>query len=279
MSGYNLYDSLGLSRAEPPEQLAQQLERRTAELRAEGHDDSSPQIGEVTAARAVLGDAARRTEYDRALDDPATDGPDIPWIMDLSRRPAASPWAAPVGTASGRTTPALTELLKPLYVACATGALLVLTVIDFFLAWGKATTEGETISMNGFGAVSADGDTVTRTLFLYIALLVIVFLIAGTAMLATSSVPKIGAALVAVGGVLLTVYSFYALITKLGAEDIFGLVGGGGSVMDEVFGDTSIDGGTGIGAILGLVIGLVTLVVSVVFVVRAPGRTLPTLNR
>ena len=32
MSGYDLYTSLGLSRAEPPEQLAEQLDRRLSEI-------------------------------------------------------------------------------------------------------------------------------------------------------------------------------------------------------------------------------------------------------
>jgi hypothetical protein len=279
MSGYNLYDSLDLSRAEPPEQLAQQLDRRIADLRSQGHADSSPQVSEATAARAVLGDATKRTEYDQRLDAPGESGPDIPWIVDLAQRSAASPWAAPAGTASGRGTLSLTELLKPLYIAAAAGVLLVLAVIDFFLAWGKATAEGETISMNGFGALTEDGSAVTRTLFLYTALLVIVFLVAGTAMLATSSAPKAGALLVAVGGALLTVYGLYALITKLGAEDVFGIFDGGGSIMDEITGDTSIDAGIGLGAVFGLILGLVTLAVAVLYVVRAPGRILPTPRR
>jgi hypothetical protein len=279
MSGYNLYDSLDLSRAEPPEQLAQQLDRRIADLRSQGHADSSPQVSEATAARAVLGDATKRTEYDRRLDTPGESGPDIPWIVDLAQRSAASPWVAPAGTASGRGTPSLTELLKPLYIAAAAGVLLVLAVIDFFLAWGKATAEGETISMNGFGAASADGQVLTRTLFLYIALLVIVFLVAGTALLAVSSTPKAGALLAAVGGALLTLYGLYALITKMSADSLFGLIGGGGSMMDDIFGDTSIDAGIGLGAVFGVVIGVVTVAVAVLYVVRAPGRILPTPRR
>ncbi len=279
MSGYDLYTSLGLSRAEPPEQLAEQLDRRLSELRSNGFTDDTPQVNEVSAARAVLGDPAKRTEYDHALDAPGDDEPSIPSIIALAQRPTGPQWGVPAaGAPKNSAMDTLTGLLKPLYVAAAVGVLLLLSIGNFFFPWGKMEADGEAAPMNGFGVITAGGDAITRTLYLYIALLVIVLLIAGAVMLATSSAPKAGALLAAVGGGLLTIYSFIALVTKFGAADFFGVVGGSGSFMSdfgEEFETASIDAAVGIGSIFGLILGLLVLAVTVFYVIKGEGRILP----
>jgi hypothetical protein len=68
MSGYNLYQTLHLDRSRPPQQLAAELSARLADA-APG----SPEYHELRTAQAILGDATRRTMYDRRLDDPTAD--------------------------------------------------------------------------------------------------------------------------------------------------------------------------------------------------------------
>lgn len=276
MSGYDLYTSLGLSRVHPPEELAEQLDRKLTDLRGQGYSDDTPEVREASAARAVLGDAGKRTEYDQALDAP-DDEPGIPWIISLAQRPTGPQWGVPSsdGAKKGVSLDSLTSLLKPLYVAAAVAVLLVLSFGNFFFPWAKAEIDGEPGGMNGFGVLSEDATLFTRTLFLYTALLVIVLLIAGAIMLATSSASKAGALVAAVGGGLLTIYAFVAMVTKFGAEDLFGVMEGDREMMGQLFGASTIEGSIGIGSIFGLILGILVLAITVFYVIKGEGRILP----
>lgn len=283
MSGYDLYESLGLSRAQPPEQLAWQLDQRITELRAQGYRDSSPEVDEPLIARAVLGDAAARTEYDRALDAAPGAGPvaDVPWIRGLAQRgpSTGSAWSAPAG-AQG-TAPAfpalLDRFLTPLPVAVTAVVLLLVTFGMFFLSWGqvKLTEDGATLrlSVNGFGHATMEMSgwgtmtgSDTRPLYTVVSLVILVLFVVSAALLAVTRDTRFGALLLAVTGGLLTLYGLWALIGKLGAEDVFGGEDNWGSLPSA---------SVGAGAVIGLILGLLTLLVGVLAVLRMRGPLLP----
>jgi hypothetical protein len=285
MSGYNLYESLGLSRAHPPEELARQLDQRAAELRSQGLTDQSPQVDEVLIARTVLGDATKRTEYDRALDAAAGTAPeaDVPWIRELAQRSAAGNWSAAAAGPAGPSSTApgfpvvLDRFLTPLPVAAATVILLVVTFGMFFLSWGqvKMTEDGEKLrlSVNGFGHVSMEvtgwgsmtaGDT--RPLYAVVSLVILVLFVVAAVLLAATRESRFGALLLAVAGGLLALYGLWALIVKLGAEDAFGGEDNWGSLPSA---------SVGAGAVIGLILGLVTLLIGVTAVLRMRGPLLP----
>lgn len=92
MGHYDLYSSLGLDRSAPPDALAAELGQRIAWAQSQ----NPAALEELTCAWTILGDAARRTTYDRMLDNPA--GP--PVTADTLRQLAAS---APGGGLSGPT--------------------------------------------------------------------------------------------------------------------------------------------------------------------------------
>lgn len=94
MGHYDLYSSLGLDRSAPPDALAAELDQRIAWAQSQ----NPAALEELTCARTILGDGARRTTYDRMLDNPA--GP--PVTADTLRQLAAS---APGGSLSGPAGP------------------------------------------------------------------------------------------------------------------------------------------------------------------------------
>ncbi|HIW90186.1 MAG TPA: hypothetical protein H9870_00740 [Candidatus Corynebacterium avicola] len=287
MSGYDLYQSLELSRVHPPEQLAEQLDQRIAELRGQGVQDWEPQLDEVLIARTVLGDAGRRTEYDHALDAAPGTAPeaDVPWIRALAQRGAGGGWAVPGGNGAGQSSGAgaanalavVDRYLTPIPLAAVSGVLAVLTFAVFFFSWGKASAQEQSatldLSVNGFGAALMEIDSWasmtgrdTSPAYVLLSLVILILLVVGAVLLGLSRETRFGGLLVAVGGGLLTLYGLWALITKLGAEDLFG--------GEEDFG-TTFKASVGAGAILGLILGLLTLAVGVLVVLRAKGSLLP----
>jgi hypothetical protein len=280
MSGYNLYESLGLSRAHPPEELARQLDQRAAELRSQGLTDQSPQVDEVLIARTVLGDATKRTEYDRALDAAAGTAPeaDVPWIRELAQRSAAGNWSAAAAGPAGPSFPeALDRLITPLTVAVTAVVLAVATFGVFFFSWGQAkiSEDGATLhlSVNGFGNATMEANVYgsmsasdTRPLYTVISLVILVIFVVAAVLLAVTRDGRFGALLLAVTGGLLALYGLWALITKLAAEDTLG--------GEENFG-SHLPTSVGTGSILGLILGLLTLLVGVTAVLRMRGPLLP----
>ncbi|MGP5653907.1 hypothetical protein [Candidatus Corynebacterium faecigallinarum] len=289
MSGYDLYQSLGLSRAHPPEQLATELDRQISDLRAQGVQDSDPRLDEVLIARSVLGDAGRRTEYDRALDAaPGTAAEaDVPWIKALAQRSAG--WDMAGGNSAGNgagngagsgganVLAAIDRFLTPLPLAAVSGLLTVLAFITFFFNWGKVTmTDGPatlTFTITGFGSASMDMSgfgnlflSDTRPGYTLLSLVILILLVVGTVLLGLTRDTRFGALLVAVAGGLLTLYGVWALFTKLGADDLFG--------GEEDFGSLPSPS-VGAGAVLGLIVGVLTLAVGVLVVLRLQGSLLP----
>ena len=289
MSGYDLYQSLGLSRAHPPEQLATELDRQISDLRAQGVQDSDPRLDEVLIARRVLGDAGRRTEYDRALDAaPGTAAEaDVPWIKALAQRGAG--WDMAGGNSAGNgagngagsgganVLAAIDRFLTPLPLAAVSGLLTVLAFITFFFNWGKVTmTDGPatlTFTITGFGSASMDMSgfwnlflSDTRPGYTLLSLVILILLVVGTVLLGLTRDTRFGALLVAVAGGLLTLYGVWALFTKLGADDLFG--------GEEDFGSLPSPS-VGAGAVLGLIVGVLTLAVGVLVVLRLQGSLLP----
>lgn len=82
MPGIDLYQIYGLGRSQPPEALAAQL---TAQLNATDPRDGLT-CTRIETARAVLGDAQKRAQYDAALSGPAPVTEEV--LARLSGRPA-----------------------------------------------------------------------------------------------------------------------------------------------------------------------------------------------
>ncbi|APT91361.1 hypothetical protein CSPHI_10540 [Corynebacterium sphenisci DSM 44792] len=89
MRTFDFYASIGLDRAKPPGQLAAEIDWA---LTAPGLD--AGQVDQLRTARAILGDPARRTIYDRHLDDPAA-GP--LGVEELRRLAGTGSAAGPAG--------------------------------------------------------------------------------------------------------------------------------------------------------------------------------------
>lgn len=90
MSRYTFYSSLGLDRDRDPQQLAAQLDQW---LKMPGLDRA--QVAELQAARAILGNPVKRTEYDRRIDDPSAPDMTMAELQELAARQSAPGWGRP----------------------------------------------------------------------------------------------------------------------------------------------------------------------------------------
>lgn len=90
MSRYTFYSSLGLDRDRDPQQLAAQLDQW---LKMPGLDRA--QVAELQAARAILGNPVKRTEYDRRIDDPSAPDMTMAEMQELAARQSAPGWGRP----------------------------------------------------------------------------------------------------------------------------------------------------------------------------------------
>ena len=81
---YDLYASLGLNREASCEELGAQLSARLETLRQEGAGPDSPQVDEVSTARAIFSDPQLRHIHDARLDDPEATPIDIPALHELA---------------------------------------------------------------------------------------------------------------------------------------------------------------------------------------------------
>lgn len=115
MSRYTFYSSLGLDRDRDPQQLAAQLDQW---LKMPGLDRA--QVAELQAARAILGDPVKRTEYDRRIDDPSAPDMTMAEMQELAARQSAPGWGRPdagasAAAGSSATGPSVTDRLSSLY--------------------------------------------------------------------------------------------------------------------------------------------------------------------
>ncbi|MCH6197701.1 hypothetical protein MHT86_09380 [Corynebacterium mastitidis] len=85
---YNLYESLGLSRAEGSDQIAETLDARLSAHVDRGGAKNDPAYDEAATARAILGDPAKRELYDARLDDPEASLLTITALRELAGQPA-----------------------------------------------------------------------------------------------------------------------------------------------------------------------------------------------
>ncbi|WP_448854942.1 hypothetical protein [Corynebacterium frankenforstense] len=87
---YDLYASLGLNREASCEELGAKLSARLETLRQEGAGPDSPQVDEVSTARAIFSDPQLRHIHDARLDDPEATPIDIPALHELAASGAGS---------------------------------------------------------------------------------------------------------------------------------------------------------------------------------------------
>lgn len=129
-SSYDLYATLGLDRFLTSEQIAADLDHRL-----EGVTRETPQWNELSAARAVLGDPARRSMYDQRLGDPSqTVTP-----AEIQQLAAMNVGAASTGTSGG-----LTGVIRQNPKLSATvGVLAVAVLVVGGLAIGGAVGGGD----------------------------------------------------------------------------------------------------------------------------------------
>lgn len=127
MSGYNLYQTLHLDRSRPPQQLAAELSARLA-----GAAPGSPEYHELQTAQAILGDATRRTMYDRRLDDPTADVT-VPELQQLAtmQLPGAARAATtgPKNGAAGALRSVQDGIRRHPKASIATGAVAAVVVV------------------------------------------------------------------------------------------------------------------------------------------------------
>jgi hypothetical protein len=120
MSGYNLYQTLHLDRSRAPQQLADDLRSRLATT-----NPGTPEYHELQTALAVLGDATKRTMYDRRLDSP-TDDVTIPELRELATMRVPG---APGGQTGGSLKDSVRRHPKAALTAGAVAAVAVVAVI------------------------------------------------------------------------------------------------------------------------------------------------------
>ncbi|WP_420098315.1 hypothetical protein [Corynebacterium sp.] len=80
MAHYDIYQSLGLDRSAP----SGQLDRELADRLAAAPSDDPAAVDELTTARAVLGNDARRSLYDQRLADPNAEDIDVASLKELA---------------------------------------------------------------------------------------------------------------------------------------------------------------------------------------------------
>lgn len=153
----DLYRIYQLDRQQPPEALAQQLERQ---LVATDPSDSLTR-GRIETARVILGDPSRRAVYDQQLGDPS--GPPITeqTLAALAGRPV--PAASPL-TLSGLLASTQGKILAG---GAAAVALILLLVIAVAAISGDEDGGGAATATSGEGSSdgSASEEEITPNLF------------------------------------------------------------------------------------------------------------------
>lgn len=204
--------------------------------------------------------------------------PQEPWQAAQPGQPG-QPEGASAGLSggpAGRLPAGLTGLLQPLYVGAAGAVLLVLTVISFLLTWGKGTMEAGgqkvTVSQNGFGRVSAEGEGETRVLFVLITLLILVLVAVGAVLVVVTGLRKLGALLIVAGGAFEVLYGLVGFISKVGAGGGFGQSG-----FDDLVELAGVDYTTsfGFGAVLAFLLGVLTVALGALYLLSVPGPVIP----
>ncbi|MGO1634928.1 hypothetical protein ACTXKQ_05005 [Corynebacterium variabile] len=273
MSRYTLYNSLGLDRSLDPQQLAAQLDQWL-----KMPDLAPAQLAELQAARAILGDPVKRTEYDRRIDDPSAAEMSVAEMQELAGRtqyPATPSWsaaAAPtmVPTASG----------SPVTVgrssAAALGVLFLFLVLSLFLNWKKFTSSfsygGEDfeydVDQNGYGRLlddlTSDGQLISGSseilpFYLSGMLISLVLVLVGSVLLAMGKKPRAAAVLAGVGGLVAVLLS----VLNMAGNNMDNVMDDSAGVEDIM--DAMLRGGelsTGIGCFIALVAGILVIVVA-----------------
>ncbi|MEJ4099742.1 hypothetical protein V5S96_05110 [Corynebacterium mastitidis] len=85
---YNFYKSMNLDGSTPPQKLADILDEKITAIQG-SETATAADLGEAIAARAILGDPEKKSEYDTALH-----GPDgvvtIEWIQELAKKKSST---------------------------------------------------------------------------------------------------------------------------------------------------------------------------------------------
>jgi hypothetical protein len=167
--------------------------------------------------------------------------------------------------------PLLIQLLRPLYVAVATVALVLLTAAVYLMTWasGSGTVSDMpyiSASVNGFGrAVSqgAESHSSFRFVHLLVALLVLVLLVVGAALIAATDAQRLGALVVCAAGTVGVLKGLVAVITGMGRKDGFGIIGT--DRFDSYFWHIDYTSSLGAGPFLAVLLGLVAVVVGLLY--------------
>ena len=193
-------------------------------------------------------------------------------VAQEGEQQAAFPPAQGPGGARRNPLAAVNRLLTPLIVGGASVVLLVLTVLTYALRWKKATQDGSTMIVDGFGIqkMSAEGDNMhsMATVFYLLGMVVILLLLAPAVLALTTAYQKIAALCLVVAGGVGVIYTVISLFSDLGMDTSF---------MGMEAGDSGdpIDWGLSYGIFLALVVSLVTLALGVLYFLAAQGPLVP----
>ena len=150
----DLYAIYGLDRQQPPEALAQQLDRQLA---ATDPSDSLTR-GRIETARVILGDSSRRAVYDQQLGDPSASPVTEATLAALAGRPV--PAATPI------TLTSLLATTRGKVVAGGAAALVLILLLVIAVAavsggdesGGESVTASSSSSSSSGGSSSASGE-------------------------------------------------------------------------------------------------------------------------
>jgi hypothetical protein len=84
MANYDLYTELDLDKDMPPADIAALLDGKINDFRSRGYSDHSPEVDQLSTARAILGDPYKRDVYEGALYGPDDSVVDVVWLHNLA---------------------------------------------------------------------------------------------------------------------------------------------------------------------------------------------------
>lgn len=84
MANYDLYTELDLDKDMPPTEIAALLDGKINDFRSRGYSEHSPEVDQLTTARAILGDPYKRDVYESALYGRDDDVVDVVWLHNLA---------------------------------------------------------------------------------------------------------------------------------------------------------------------------------------------------
>ncbi len=213
-----------------------------------------------------------------------------------SNQPVPDPRsAAPVQTGPGYAPPSRGEVLRaygtqPILVAVAVALLTLLAVFGLALRWGQLQMPypgdiNMEISTSGFGVLSFQmdvagvSDSALDATFLTVAIIILFFVLAGAALMALTSLKRVGSVVTTVGGVGLIAYAIYGLVTGLGvtgesdATKAEGLGADGEELLRQLM--DAAESSVGPGQYVVLVIGVLIVALGGFFAISSDAAWLP----